>query len=350
MNDYQFGNFVYRLREQKKMTQAELARMLGVTPAAVSKWENGSSKPRTEVLFRLAEILGVRPEELMAGHLIENPTLDPEVAKQINERYEYLRRVDTANQGGVKARRIFAWWLDWTCIGLIALLLIACVRNTHHPLLMFLAILSFPAGFILREVLFGGRSLGKRITKLKILDRVSGKPASAKQRIIRSLFFFIAQIDAFILLATGASLGDRVAHTVVVPLSALKPEEPDADRINQYSAPKKSKKLWIIIPCVIVAFVALLLGIVSYALGQIKSTEEYQNALLYLTESDAFQQSGASAEDIDLSGFSQSAKTSGGYTIETLAYRFSVKGKTFLVVYHREDGLWKLCPDCTPFS
>ena len=57
MNDYQFGNFVYRLREQKKMTQAELARMLGVTPAAVSKWENGSSKPRTEVLFRLAAVL-----------------------------------------------------------------------------------------------------------------------------------------------------------------------------------------------------------------------------------------------------------------------------------------------------
>lgn len=49
------------------MTQADIAAMLDVTPAAVSKWENGESKPRVEVLFRLAQILGVSPEELMAG-------------------------------------------------------------------------------------------------------------------------------------------------------------------------------------------------------------------------------------------------------------------------------------------
>lgn len=72
MNDYNFGNFVCMLREKKGLTQAEIAEMLSVTAAAVSKWENGSSKPRVEVLFKLAEILGVRPEELMAGHYIED--------------------------------------------------------------------------------------------------------------------------------------------------------------------------------------------------------------------------------------------------------------------------------------
>ncbi len=72
MNDYNFGNFVCMLREQKGLTQADIANQLGVTAAAVSKWENGSSKPRVEVLFKLSEILGVRPEELMAGHYIEN--------------------------------------------------------------------------------------------------------------------------------------------------------------------------------------------------------------------------------------------------------------------------------------
>ena len=71
MNDYNFGNFVCTLREKNGLTQAEIADRLGVTAAAVSKWENGSSKPRVEVLFKLAEILGVRPDELMAGHYIE---------------------------------------------------------------------------------------------------------------------------------------------------------------------------------------------------------------------------------------------------------------------------------------
>ena len=67
MNDYKFGNFLCGLREAKGMTQLEIANMLGVTTAAVSKWENGESKPRTETLFKLAEILDISAEELMAG-------------------------------------------------------------------------------------------------------------------------------------------------------------------------------------------------------------------------------------------------------------------------------------------
>lgn len=52
MNDYKSGNFICSLREKKGLTQAELASMLSVTPAAVSKWENGESKPRTDTLFK----------------------------------------------------------------------------------------------------------------------------------------------------------------------------------------------------------------------------------------------------------------------------------------------------------
>ena len=67
MNDYKFGNFICALREKKGMTQLELANILDVTPAAVSKWENGESKPKLETLFAVAEIFGVTVEELVAG-------------------------------------------------------------------------------------------------------------------------------------------------------------------------------------------------------------------------------------------------------------------------------------------
>ena len=112
MNDYNFGNFVCQLREQKGLTQADIAQELGVTPAAVSKWENGSSKPRVEILFRLAQILDARPEELMAGHHIVEETLNTEAIKQINERYEYLRRIEMYNTTRAKIRRIFACIID----------------------------------------------------------------------------------------------------------------------------------------------------------------------------------------------------------------------------------------------
>ena len=66
MNDYKFGNFLCMLREKKGMTQAEIANMLGVTTAAVSKWENGSSKPRVDVLIKLANYYNVSIDYLLS--------------------------------------------------------------------------------------------------------------------------------------------------------------------------------------------------------------------------------------------------------------------------------------------
>ena len=112
MNDYRFGNFICMLRESKGLTQLEIANMLGVTPAAVSKWENGSSKPRTEVLFQLAKILDVRPEELMAGQFLKEERINEEAVKRINERYEYLQKIEPYASTGVKLRYLGAWIID----------------------------------------------------------------------------------------------------------------------------------------------------------------------------------------------------------------------------------------------
>ncbi len=66
MNDYAFGNFVYMLRTEKGLSQSQLGELLGVTNKAVSKWENGSAKPNTVLIPKIAEILGVTVEELFA--------------------------------------------------------------------------------------------------------------------------------------------------------------------------------------------------------------------------------------------------------------------------------------------
>ena len=65
-NDYDFGNYLYELRRQAQLTQAELADRLGVTDKAVSKWENGRAKPGTELLRRLSALYGISVEELLA--------------------------------------------------------------------------------------------------------------------------------------------------------------------------------------------------------------------------------------------------------------------------------------------
>ena len=66
MKDYSFGNFLRELRERRGLSQYQLGKLVGVSNKAVSKWENGSSMPKSPILFRLSELLGVTVDELLA--------------------------------------------------------------------------------------------------------------------------------------------------------------------------------------------------------------------------------------------------------------------------------------------
>lgn len=65
MNDFKFGNFIYDLRKRNGISQNELAELLGVTNKAVSKWENGKAKPKTEILQKMASYFKIPVEELL---------------------------------------------------------------------------------------------------------------------------------------------------------------------------------------------------------------------------------------------------------------------------------------------
>ncbi len=58
------GTKIAELRKSRGMKQDELAEMLGVTPQAVSKWENGASMPDIALLPKIAEIFGVTIDDL----------------------------------------------------------------------------------------------------------------------------------------------------------------------------------------------------------------------------------------------------------------------------------------------
>ena len=62
-----FGDFLYALRKEKGITQAQLAQELGVTNKAVSKWETGEAMPETSLLVPLSKIFGVTVDELLNG-------------------------------------------------------------------------------------------------------------------------------------------------------------------------------------------------------------------------------------------------------------------------------------------
>ena len=61
------GENIRRLRLERRMTQEQLAEILNVTNAAVSKWERGDSFPDITMLFPIADYFGVSVDALM-GH------------------------------------------------------------------------------------------------------------------------------------------------------------------------------------------------------------------------------------------------------------------------------------------
>ena len=54
------------LRNRKGITQAELGRLISVTPQAVSKWENGISEPDIATLAKIARIFDVTVDYLLS--------------------------------------------------------------------------------------------------------------------------------------------------------------------------------------------------------------------------------------------------------------------------------------------
>ena len=58
------GKNIKRLRKEHSLTQAELAKMLGVTCQAVSKWETKANSPDIVLIPKIAELFDVSIDEL----------------------------------------------------------------------------------------------------------------------------------------------------------------------------------------------------------------------------------------------------------------------------------------------
>ena len=72
MDQYITGAVIKQLREQRKMTQLELAGELGVSDKTVSKWETGRGYPDISLLEPIADAFGISVPELMSGNKVLN--------------------------------------------------------------------------------------------------------------------------------------------------------------------------------------------------------------------------------------------------------------------------------------
>ena len=75
MNTYVTSATIRQLRENRNLTQAELAEKIGVSSKTVSKWETAKGLPDISLLQPLAQALNISVIELMNGEHITNQNI-----------------------------------------------------------------------------------------------------------------------------------------------------------------------------------------------------------------------------------------------------------------------------------
>ena len=81
MEELKIAEKIKEKRRERNFTQEELANILGVTKAAVSKWENSESYPDITMLPKIAQLFNITMDELF-GYTMEYRPL-----KVVNEYY-----------------------------------------------------------------------------------------------------------------------------------------------------------------------------------------------------------------------------------------------------------------------
>ncbi len=77
-----FGNFLKQKRQEKNLTQKDLAKKLFVSESAVSKWEKNIAHPDITLLPTLSDILGVTEHELITASIDKQLRVEKVQAKK----------------------------------------------------------------------------------------------------------------------------------------------------------------------------------------------------------------------------------------------------------------------------
>ncbi len=98
------GKRIASLRRGKGLTQDELSEMMGVSPQAVSKWENDQSYPDITSLPQLAEILGITVDELLSGKKESIPAVKILPESERKDIKDLMMRIIVDSSDGDKVR------------------------------------------------------------------------------------------------------------------------------------------------------------------------------------------------------------------------------------------------------
>jgi len=78
-----FGENLYNLRKEAKMSQEKLAEKMEVSRQSVSKWENGESYPEMEKIMKLCNIFHCKINDLVHEDMVDIDSLDEDIKMSV---------------------------------------------------------------------------------------------------------------------------------------------------------------------------------------------------------------------------------------------------------------------------
>lgn len=99
MNMQKIGKFILQLRQEKNLSQSDLANLIPVTRQAVSRWEKGQSIPDSSTLLIISKIFDVSINELLNGERFKKE--EPKKLEKIA-----LDMIDKNNSQSKKIKRV----------------------------------------------------------------------------------------------------------------------------------------------------------------------------------------------------------------------------------------------------
>lgn len=92
-----FGHRLAALRKSKGLTQVELAKLLGVSQRVITYYENEATRPPTQLLPKVAQVLERSIDELLGSAAVEVAAPPPK-NKRFLKRLEVLENLPVQDQ------------------------------------------------------------------------------------------------------------------------------------------------------------------------------------------------------------------------------------------------------------
>ena len=108
MNSKEIGAFLKQLRKEKRITQEQLAEILGVSGRTVSRWETGTNLPDLSILVQISEYYNVEIGEILNGER-KSGNMDNELKETLLKVADYneLERRRAAKAGSISFSIMF---------------------------------------------------------------------------------------------------------------------------------------------------------------------------------------------------------------------------------------------------